>query len=108
MSRTPPVPKRPPQAGNPGRAARRHPRRGAAARLRRRGLRAGQPGARGAPRAPAAAVGEFVEAGWQGDMGWLGERTEERADPQRLWRGRQDRRVAGAELRAGQPIRSTC
>ena len=31
-------------------------------------------------------LGEFVEAGWQGDMGWLGERAEERADPQRLWR----------------------
>lgn len=29
---------------------------------------------------------EFVDAGWQGDMGWLGERTEARADPQHLWR----------------------
>jgi epoxyqueuosine reductase len=31
-------------------------------------------------------LGAFVEAGWQGDMGWLGERAEERADPQSLWR----------------------
>ena len=31
-------------------------------------------------------LGEFLDAGWQGDMGWLGERTEERADPQTLWR----------------------
>ena len=31
-------------------------------------------------------LGEFLDAGWQGDMGWLGERTEQRADPQRLWR----------------------
>jgi epoxyqueuosine reductase len=30
-------------------------------------------------------LGAFVEAGWQGDMGWLGERAEERADPQSLW-----------------------
>ena len=30
-------------------------------------------------------LSEFVEAGWQGDMGWLGERAEERADPQSLW-----------------------
>src|SRR5262245_10062201 len=32
-------------------------------------------------------LGEFLEAGWQGDMGWLGERTEARADPQSLWQG---------------------
>jgi epoxyqueuosine reductase len=31
-------------------------------------------------------LGEFLDAGWQGDMGWLGERTEQRADPQALWR----------------------
>ena len=30
-------------------------------------------------------LSEFVAAGWHGDMGWLGERTEARADPQRLW-----------------------
>ncbi|CAN5923728.1 tRNA epoxyqueuosine(34) reductase QueG [soil metagenome] len=30
-------------------------------------------------------LGAFLEAGWQGDMGWLGERAEERADPQTLW-----------------------
>ena len=34
-------------------------------------------------------------------MGWLGERTEERADPQTPVAGRQDRGVAGAQLRAG-------
>ena len=28
---------------------------------------------------------ESLDAGWQGDMGWLGERTEQRADPQNLW-----------------------
>jgi epoxyqueuosine reductase len=28
---------------------------------------------------------QFVEAGWQGDMGWLGQRVEARADPQGLW-----------------------
>src|ERR1041384_7079502 len=27
-------------------------------------------------------LGEFLDAGWQGDMGWLGERTEQRAAPQ--------------------------
>ncbi len=42
MSRQPPVPKRQPEAREPGRAARRDPRRGAEARLRRGGLRAGQ------------------------------------------------------------------
>ena len=31
-------------------------------------------------------LSEFLDAGWQGDMGWLGERTAERADPQTLWR----------------------
>jgi epoxyqueuosine reductase len=30
-------------------------------------------------------LGAFVNAGWQGDMGWLAERAEERADPQSLW-----------------------
>ena len=29
---------------------------------------------------------EFVTAGWQGDMGWMAERSEARADPQALWR----------------------
>ncbi|MBM3648394.1 MAG: tRNA epoxyqueuosine(34) reductase QueG [Alphaproteobacteria bacterium] len=28
---------------------------------------------------------DFLAAGWQGDMGWLGERTSERADPRALW-----------------------
>ncbi len=30
-------------------------------------------------------LSEFVAAGRQGDMGWLGERTKERADPATLW-----------------------
>ena len=30
---------------------------------------------------------QFVELGFQGDMGWLGERSEERADPRTLWPG---------------------
>ena len=30
-------------------------------------------------------LASFVEAGWQGDMGWLAERCPERADPQSLW-----------------------
>jgi epoxyqueuosine reductase len=28
---------------------------------------------------------QFVEDGWQGDMGWMAERTEQRADPATLW-----------------------
>ncbi len=31
-------------------------------------------------------LAEFVEQGFQGDMGWLGERAEERVDPRTLWR----------------------
>jgi epoxyqueuosine reductase len=31
-------------------------------------------------------LSEFVAAGWQGDMGWLGKRVAARADPQGLWR----------------------
>ncbi len=29
----------------------------------------------------------FVDQGFQGDMGWLGDRTEERVDPETLWPG---------------------
>ncbi|MBS0522676.1 MAG: tRNA epoxyqueuosine(34) reductase QueG [Proteobacteria bacterium] len=32
-------------------------------------------------------LGAFVAKGFQGDMGWLGRRTEERADPATLWPG---------------------
>ena len=32
-------------------------------------------------------LAEFVGQGFQGDMGWLGERSEERADPRTLWPG---------------------
>jgi epoxyqueuosine reductase len=28
---------------------------------------------------------QFVADGWMGDMGWMGERSEERADPRTLW-----------------------
>jgi epoxyqueuosine reductase len=28
---------------------------------------------------------QFVDDGWQGDMGWMAERTEQRADPATLW-----------------------
>jgi len=28
---------------------------------------------------------QFVEDGWQGDMGWMAERTDQRADPRTLW-----------------------
>jgi epoxyqueuosine reductase len=28
---------------------------------------------------------QFVEDGWQGDMGWMAERTDQRADPTTLW-----------------------
>ncbi len=84
MTRQPPKPKRP-------------PRRSTAAELRDairdEALRLGFDAVGFAPAnlAPRARVerlqrlGAFLEAGWQGDMGWLGERTEERADPQSLW-----------------------
>jgi epoxyqueuosine reductase len=30
-------------------------------------------------------LAQFVADGWMGDMGWMGERSEERADPRTLW-----------------------
>jgi epoxyqueuosine reductase len=85
MSRQPPTPKRPPRRATP--AALRDA-------IRDEALRLGFDAVGFAPAnlTPEARVerlqrlGAFIAAGWQGDMGWLGERTEERADPQRLWR----------------------
>jgi epoxyqueuosine reductase len=85
MSRQPPTPKRPPRRMAP--AALRDA-------IRNEALRLGFDAVGFAPAnlAPEARrerlqrLGEFLEAGWQGDMGWLAERTEQRADPQGLWR----------------------
>ena len=85
MSRPPPEPKRPPRPASPAELR---------DAIRDEALRLGFDAVGFAPAslAPEARrerlqrLDEFVEAGWQGDMGWLGERTEERADPQRLWR----------------------
>ncbi len=81
MSRTPPTPKRPPKHADPStlREA-----------IRWEALRLGFD-AVGFARADTSSaerlerLREFVEAGWHGDMGWLADREEERADPQRLW-----------------------
>jgi epoxyqueuosine reductase len=85
MARQPPRPKRPPRRTTP--AELRDAIRDEALRL---GFDAvGFAQARLAPKARSERLqrlGEFLDAGWQGDMGWLGERTEQRADPQTLWR----------------------
>jgi epoxyqueuosine reductase len=85
MSRQPPVPKRSPRRATP--AALRDA-------IRDKALQLGFDAVGFAPAglAPEARrerlkrLSDFVAAGWQGDMGWLGERAEERADPQHLWR----------------------
>ena len=84
MSRTPPTPKRPPKKASP--AALRDA-------IRREALRLGFDAVGFAPAnlAPEARrqrleeLGAFVAQGYQGDMGWLGTRTEERVDPATLW-----------------------
>ena len=84
MARTPPVPKRPPKPATP--EALRDA-------IRAEALRLGFDAVGFAPAnlAPEARrerlqqLGAFVARGFQGDMGWLGERTEERADPATLW-----------------------
>jgi epoxyqueuosine reductase len=84
MARTPPVPKRPPKPATP--AALRDA-------IRAEALRLGFDAVGFAPAnlAPEARrerleqLGAFVAQGFQGDMGWLGERTEARADPTTLW-----------------------
>ncbi len=84
MSRHPPVPRRKPRPATP--AELRDAIRGEALRL---GFDAvGFAPANLAPEARnqrLQRLSEFLDAGWQGDMGWLGERTAERADPQTLW-----------------------
>ncbi|MEK7687274.1 MAG: QueG-associated DUF1730 domain-containing protein, partial [Pseudomonadota bacterium] len=84
MARLPPTPKRPPRKATP--LELRDAIRDEALRL---GFDAvGFADAALAPEARAerlAQLTQFVELGFQGDMGWLGERSEERADPQTLW-----------------------
>ncbi len=84
MARLPPTPKRPPRKATPQEL--RDAIRDEALRL---GFDAvGFATATLAPEARAerlAQLSRFVELGFQGDMGWLGERTAERADPATLW-----------------------
>lgn len=86
MARLPPTPKRPPQQATP--LELRDAIRDEALRL---GFDAvGFAAATLAPEARAerlAQLQQFVELGFQGDMGWLGERTPERVDPATLWPG---------------------
>ena len=85
MSRQPPTPKRKPRPASPAELR---------DAIRDEALRLGFDAVGFAPAdlAPEARderlqrLGEFLDAGWHGDMGWLGERTEQRADPQTLWR----------------------
>ncbi len=86
MARLPPTPKRPPKPATP--LELRDAIRDEALRL---GFDAvGFAAATLAPEARAerlAQLQQFVELGFQGDMGWLGERTPERVDPATLWPG---------------------
>jgi epoxyqueuosine reductase len=84
MARLPPTPKRPPKPATP--LELRDAIRDEALRL---GFDAvGFAAAALQPEARAerlAQLTQFVELGFQGDMGWLGERTPERVDPATLW-----------------------
>ena len=84
MSRNPPRPKRPPKQATP--AQLRDALRDAALTL---GVEAvGFAPANLDPDARALRLGrlmQFVDDGWQGDMGWMAERTAQRADPATLW-----------------------
>lgn len=84
MARLPPTPKRPPRQATP--LELRDAIRDEALRL---GFDAvGFAAATLKPEARAerlAQLQQFVELGFQGDMGWLGERTPERVDPATLW-----------------------
>lgn len=86
MARLPPTPKRPPRQATPREL--RDAIRDEALRL---GFDAvGFAAATLKPEARAerlAQLQQFVELGFQGDMGWLGERTPERVDPATLWPG---------------------
>jgi epoxyqueuosine reductase len=84
MARTPPVPKRPPRPATPAELR---------DAIRDEALRLGFDAVGFAPAALAPEarrerleqLSAFVAQGFQGDMGWLGQRTEERADPTTLW-----------------------
>jgi epoxyqueuosine reductase len=84
MARTPPVPKRPPRPATPAELR---------DAIRAEALRLGFDAVGFAPAnlAPEARrkrlqqLGAFVAQGFQGDMGWLGNRTEARVDPATLW-----------------------
>jgi epoxyqueuosine reductase len=84
MARRPPVPKRPPKKAGPAELR---------DAIRAEALRQGFDAVGFAPASldPASRaerlgrLAQFVADGWQGDMGWLGERSAERADPQTLW-----------------------
>jgi epoxyqueuosine reductase len=84
MARTPPVPKRSPRPATPVELR---------DAIRAEALRLGFDAVGFAPAnlAPEARrerlqqLGAFVAKGFQGDMGWLGDRTEARVDPATLW-----------------------
>jgi epoxyqueuosine reductase len=84
MARTPPVPKRPPRRATPAELR---------DAIRDEALRLGFDAIGFAPAslAPEARrerleqLSAFVAQGFHGDMGWLGQRTQERADPATLW-----------------------
>jgi epoxyqueuosine reductase len=86
MARLPPMPKRPPRQATP---------RELRDAIRDEALRLGfdAVGFAAATLAPEARaerltqLQQFVELGFQGDMGWLGERVSERVDPATLWPG---------------------
>src|SRR5258708_5476898 len=84
MTRRPPAPQRPPKKAGPAELRDAIP-----AEALKLGFDA--VGFASASLDPAARVerlrrlAQFVADGWQGDMGWLGERSAERADPQTLW-----------------------
>lgn len=84
MTRSPPTPKRPPRSASPGELR---------DAIRDKALALGFDAVGFAPArlAPDARrqrlerLAAFVEQGFQGDMGWLADRTEARADPETLW-----------------------
>lgn len=84
MSRKPPVPKRPARNASPAELR---------DAIRAEALRLGFDAVGFAPAAIGAEaraerlqrLADFVAQGWQGDMGWLADRPQERADPKSLW-----------------------
>src|SRR3954447_24702149 len=84
MSRHPPVPKRKPRPAAPAELR---------DAIRDEALRLGFDAVGFAPASLAPEMrrerleqlSAFVAQGFQGDMGWLGQRTDERADPTTLW-----------------------